>query len=298
MENLIKEILQKEKIRYENLEKSEAGFSNEVYFIDDKLVLKIAKENKNYKLKKEIDFYKNIALDCIPKYISSGICNNREYLLIEKLEGKSLYNLWHTFCESKRREIIYSICEILKKLNNQNGNFLDEKYKNEDWLEKWRNSFSLNIQIIKEKGFDTFYLEDFKNNRLDTIMKEQNIKLVYNDAHFDNFILSNEKLYIIDFDRVFLGSLDYELLIIDSMLDNPFKFASLEEEKLVKEEDYKNIRMYLKEFYKELYNFEYIDERIFIYKFIYNLSHAFSYNRNDWLEEQLLKFKNYFYKNK
>ena len=57
-------------------------------------------------------------------------------------------------------------------------------------------------------------------------MQEQKLGLVYNDAHFDNFILSGDELFLIDFDRVVVASIDYELLIIKSMLDNPCKFAS------------------------------------------------------------------------
>ena len=41
----IKKILAKENIKYNSIEKSTSGFTNEVYFIDDKYVVKIVECN-------------------------------------------------------------------------------------------------------------------------------------------------------------------------------------------------------------------------------------------------------------
>ncbi|MBQ7308134.1 MAG: aminoglycoside phosphotransferase family protein, partial [Clostridia bacterium] len=240
MIEIVKQILKNEKIDYTLLKKSEAGFSNEVYFIDDRYVLKICDGKKSHKLKKEITIYQNIKMENVPKYILHGEIEDKVYLIIEKIQGKSLYNVWHILSEEDRKHIIYLMCNILKEFSSQPHFYLEERYKSENWLQKWQKSFDINIPILKERNFDTALLEDFKANKLEKIMKQQNLKLLFNDAHFDNFILTNDKkLYLIDFDRVIYGSLDYELLILDSMLDNPFKFASLEEEAFVKEEDYK-----------------------------------------------------------
>ena len=163
----------------------------------------------------------------MPKYILSGETNDLVYLIIEKLEGKTLYNVWHLKTEEERKDIIFKMCNILKEFSEQPYFYLEDKYKTMDWLKKWQKSFEINIPLLQERKFDTKILEDFAKNKLPIIMKEQNLKLLFNDAHFDNFILTlNNELYIIDFDRVMFGSLDYELLILDSMLDNPTKFAS------------------------------------------------------------------------
>ena len=122
----------------------------------------------------------------------------------------------------------------------------------------------------------------------------EDLALVYNDAHFDNFILSEDKLYLIDFDRVLFGSIDYELLILKSMLDNPCKFASEVDEPNVKIEDYKNIYEIIKETYADMFEFEFLDDRIFIYQFIYNLGNAYEYDRNEWIKTELEKFKTRF----
>ena len=297
MKNLVKKILEKEQIEYKNIQKSEAGFSNDVYFIDDKLVLKISRKDNIKKLKKEIEIYKNVKIKNMPKYILSGEIQDLAYLIIEKLQGKTLYNVWHLLNEEERKDTILKMCNILRDFSNQPYFYLEGKYKCLDWLKKWEKSFELNIALLKERNFDTTILEDFCKNKLSNIMQEQKLKLVFNDSHFDNFILTEQKeLYIIDFDRVMYASLDYELLILDSMLDNPTKFASLEEEKLVNDDDYKNIRDYLKQFYPEMYDFEYINERVFLYKFFYKLGAGFEYNRNKWLKNALDEFVDFYYK--
>ena len=89
-------------------------------------------------------------------------------------------------------------------------------------------------------------------------------------------------------------SIDYELLIIKQMLDNPIKFASEEDEPNVKDKDYAFVYKQLKEFYPELFEFKYIDDRVYIYQFIYNLSQAFEYNDDNRIKNELEKFKLHF----
>ena len=289
MENYIRKIFKDNNLKCDKIVKSESGFTNQVYFVDDKYVIKIANENNIAKLNKEVLFYQNVHEDFIPKYICSG----SDYLIITKLKGKSLYNIWHLIDDTTRESIVKDICNILQKINNYSGDFIPEKYRFEQWKIKWQKSFALNIDILKKRGFKTDFLSDFVKTKLDEIMSEQKICLVYNDAHFDNFIYDG-KLYIIDFDRVIMGSSDYELLIMDSMLDNPLKFASEEEEKFVNMIHYTNVRDWLKKYYPELYNYTYIDDRVFIYKFFYRLGAGYEYNHDDWISNALSDFKKRF----
>lgn len=76
-------------------------------------------------------------------------------------------------------------------------------------------------------------MADFKNNRLDKVFAQQKNGLVYNDAHFDNFIYADGNVKLIDFDRTIYCSIDYELMVIKMMQDNPKKFASEITEKYV-----------------------------------------------------------------
>lgn len=295
MEKFISKILNKEKIPYTKIQRSNSGFTNIVFFIDDKCVIKIVNQRtKPEKLLKEIAFYQNVKLDFIPKYISSGNIDGVDYLIIEKLKGVSLYKIWHKLSEKERENSIKQIANILDSFHNVGGDFLTPKFINTNSLQKWQHSFELNIKILNEKGFDTTYLEEFSKTKLEKIMTEQRNGLVYNDAHFDNFIYNNGKIYLIDFDRVLYCSIDYELLTIKTMIENPRKFASKEDEEKINLKDYSNIYDQLQKYSKEMFNFKHISERVFIYQFFYNLGEGFELNNNEITERELLKFKNFF----
>lgn len=88
MIEVVKDILKIEKIEYKNLTKSESGFSNLVYFVDDKLVIKVLDSNGNeIKFANEIGFYNSVEFDFIPNCISTGEYKNTKYIILEKLQG-------------------------------------------------------------------------------------------------------------------------------------------------------------------------------------------------------------------
>lgn len=295
MQELIKKICLMNGIVCNKIEKVNSGFTNITHIIDDKYVIKITSPtSKPEKLQKEIEFYKNIRLDFIPKYITSGNHDGIDYLIISKLNGYSLFDIWHTLTNTQRNNCIFQIANILNKFHKLDAKFLDSKFKITNWVEKWQNSFDLNINILNKKGFDTSYIKNFKDEKLEQIFTENKPCLIYNDAHFDNFIFDNGKIYLIDFDRVLYCSIDYEILIIKMMLDAPQKFANEHAEQYVKIEDYNMIYPILKQLCKEMFDFKYINDRIFVYQFIYSLGQAYEYNHNNKILNLLNDFKEYF----
>lgn len=51
---------------------------------------------------------------------------------------------------------------------------------------------------------------------------------------------------------------------------------------------------WLREYSPEMFNFKYLNERLFIYQFLYNLGNAFEYDKENWIEDELNKFACYF----
>lgn len=160
---------------------------------------------------------------------------------------------------------------------------------------KWQTSFEYNIKLLSERGFDTKNVEHFAKTKLPKIMQQQKICLVYNDAHFDNFLYDGKNLKIIDFDRAVCYSQDYELLIISLMAEQPYKFANEEDEENVVESHYQNVMEYLQKYHPQMFDFEFLQQRLFVYKFIYRLGAGYEYNHNDWIAEELEKFDKFFY---
>lgn len=277
MEYLVKRILEKENLDYKEIKKATSGFTNVVYFTES-LVVKIALvEDKKKKLKKEIDIYKNVKLNNMPKYITSGEIDDYLYLIISKVSGRGLYSVWHLLSNLEKERCIEQISNILKVFNMENATFLDEEYKLANWEEFVIGKLQDIKKGLEEIGLDTNKLSNFINNN--SLFKENVYGLIYNDAHFDNFIYNDGNLSLIDFDRVVYAPIDYEMLIFKTMCDNPSKFVSEEDEDIVFDEDFLNVYDWFKKYYKELFEIPYVEERIKVYQFIY-------------LCEQALKMKN------
>lgn len=89
------------------IDKINIGFTNTIYNINDLYIVKICTDEDNEKeFKKEIDFYNsNKNNNLIPKLYCSSI-NKKDvpyfYEIIEKIDGVSLYNVWHTFSEEQK----------------------------------------------------------------------------------------------------------------------------------------------------------------------------------------------------
>ena len=292
MEHLIKRILEQEKLDYKQIMKSTSGFTNVVYFVDS-MVIKIAlDEEKKKKLEKEINIYKNIKLNNIPQYIASGLFDNCLYLIISKVNGRGLFSVWHSLSDFEKEKCIEQISKVLKTFNNQNANFLDKEYKIYDWENFVIGKLKENKQGLDKLGIDTKKISYFIENN--DLFKDNSYGLVYNDAHFDNFIYDNGNVSMIDFDRVIYAPIDYEMLIFKTMCDNPSKFASEEDEANVFDEDFVQVYDWFKKYYKELFMVPNIEQRIKTYQFNYLCEQALKMkNRaigNQWAEELVNNF--------
>lgn len=291
MENIIKKILEKENIKYNEFIKATSGFTNLVYFIDDEFVIKISKDAEvKKKLNKETAIYQNIKLPYIPKFIASGVIDDFQYLVITKLKGCSLYSIWHTLTAEERHSCVRQMAEILKAFNRQEYIFLDNEYKDFDWVGTMREGLMSKSITLNEMGFDTSDIDKFVLSTLSNLFSQNTFGLVYNDAHFDNFIYDGGKLSLIDFDRVRACPIDYEMLIFKTMTENPLKFASEEDEDKIKEEDYADIYKQFKNEYPEMFKGIDAERRISIYQFNYLMGQAIKCKDFQWINELLHGF--------
>jgi len=294
MENVIKDIFNSENIPFDNIEKATSGFTNLVYFVDDKYVIKMSKDKSiKQKLDKEISIYKNIIIDCIPKYIASGMIEDYKYLIITKVRGKSLYSIWHTLTQDERRIVVKQIANILKQFNGADYNFLNSEYVDFDWVDYMKKELSTKVVVLSEiMGLNAQNVDNFIKNDLERLFGENEFSLVYNDAHFDNFIYDNGRLSLIDFDRVRVCPIDYEMLIFKTMCDNPSKFASEADEDKIKDEDYIGIYEQFKVEYPEIFKNKDVEKRIAVYQFNYLMGQAIKCKNHKWANELLEKFNN------
>ena len=271
------------------IEKINVGFTNTLYSVDDRYIVKICSDiNNEDDFKKEIKFYnsnKNNKL--IPKlYFASTDKRDVPYLyeIMEKIDGVSLYNVWHTFSDEKREDIIRQLCEAMKGFHSNKS----EAY---DWVQMIKDKFSSFYDKAKKKYMisdDEVKVIDQAYSCFDKYLKSSLFVLVHNDLHFDNIFINDGKIKIIDFERSMYAPADFELDILYRMIRKPWKFASEETEPYTSLEQYSNIMSYIEKYYPELVHIDNLYKRLAIYDMVYFLEQYIDYPKHDELKEDVL----------
>ena len=277
MNEIINKIMEKNKELFginSSLERINVGFTNTIYNVNDSFIVKICTDIDNEsKFQSEIDFYKaNETNSLIPKMYYSNTKKLEVpyyYEILEKVEGVTLYNVWHTFTEEQREDIIRQLCDAMKKMHSNIG----EKY---DWVEYNKNKFNNSFNEAKNKNLlskDEIEIINSAYSLFDKYLKSDEFVLIHNDLHFDNIFVNNGKIKVIDFERSMYAPKDFELHILYYMIRQPWKHANEACEKYTKVEDYKNIMTYIEKYYPEIINIPNLYKRLAIYDLIYEFSH-------------------------
>jgi len=296
MENIIKNIIKLNKNIFGeniNLEKINIGFTNTIYEIDKKFIVKICTNiNNEENFKKEIEFYKaNKDNNLIPKLHYSNI-EKKEipylYEILEKIEGVTLYNVWHVFSEEQREDVIRQLCNAMKHMH-------DNKGQTYNWAEYLKNKFiplfnqAKNQKILNEKEINIL---EQSYICFEKYLDSNEFVLIHNDLHFDNIFINNGKIKIIDFERSMYAPRDFELDILYRMIRKPWKFAGDDTEKFTDKKHYINIMAYIEKHYPELINIDNLYKRLAIYDMIYFLAQYVKHPEYEDLKEDVLNAAN------
>jgi len=277
MEETINKIVEKNRKIFGDsptIEKINVGFTNTIYNVNDSFIVKVCTDISNENnFQKEIDFYKaNKTNHLIPKLYyqnTEKLDIPYYYEILEKVKGITLYNVWHTFTEEQREDIIRQLCNAMKQMHSNIG----EKY---DWIEFNKKRFNCLLQDAKNKNLlneDEFEIVKDAYSLFDKYLESDEFVLIHNDLHFDNIFVNNGKIKVIDFERSMYAPKDFELHILYYMIRQPWKHANEECEKFTEVEDYKNIMRYIGKYYPELVNTPNLYKRLAIYDLIYEFSH-------------------------
>lgn len=220
-------------------------------------------------------FYSNTEKTDIPYF----------YEILEKVESLTLYNVGHTFSEEQREDIIRQLCDAMKQMHSNIG----EKY---DWIQYNKDKFNSFFEEAKNKGLlneEEIEIINSAYSLFDKYLESYEFVLIHNDLHFDNILVNDGKIIVIDFERSMYAPKDFELHILYYMIRQPWKHASEECEKYTKVEDYKNIMSYIEKYYPEIINTPNLYKRLAIYDLIYEFSHFVKFpNHYDELKEAVI----------
>ena len=291
--------------KVESFQKVEIGFTNKVYLVNDKYILKVCEDESNEK-KFEIEVYLynffkgKIPVPEIKIFDKSKSIYGRFFMIYPKIEGDNLYAKWHLLSDEQRKNIIEQLCDILKIINKSPYYEFEQKFKinlSENWhdkiLRKTQNSL---IKVEKKKLLSPEFTNAIRKFVDDNhqVLKEEKLALVFWDAHFDNILVQGAKIVgILDFERTEISSLDYILDIVKRMVEYPKKYMSEKFEKFAKKEDYAHLLEWFEEFYPELFEFKNLDKRLDLYAVEYDLNTLIWYPDSKEVKQAIAKTVRY-----
>lgn len=237
-----------------------SGFTNTIYQVENYIIRICTKKENEEKFANEIEFYQNNQNENIPKLIMSDKTKTiipYYYEIIEKIEGKTLYEIWYKLKEEERKEVILKLISSIRKLHNI-------KVKEYDFKEYIKNKIKeyLTLCNITDELFEDLL------NYCDIYFKENKFGLIHGDLHFDNIIYNKGKITLLDFEYVMPASIDYDFRILNRCKEVPWHWASAKTDMLTIENDYQNLIPTIIENYQELKEIPHLQERLLIYDII------------------------------
>lgn len=256
-----------------------SGFTNTIYQVENYTIRICTKKENEEKFANEIEFYQNNQNENIPKLIMSDKTKTvipYYYEIIEKIEGKTLYEIWYKLKEEERKEVILKLISSIRKLHNI-------KVKEYDFKEYIKNKIK---EYLTTCNITDELFEDLLND-CDIYFKENKFGLIHGDLHFDNIIYNKDKITLLNFEYTMPASIDYDFRILNRCKKVPWHWASTKTDMLTIENDYQNLIPIIIENYQELKEIPYLEERLLIYDTIEMLKDY----KNTYNEELLKEIK-------
>ena len=255
-----------------------AGFTNTIYSVDDYIIRICTDSDNEERFATEIIFYKEKKKnDGIPKLYASDIYKSvvpYYYEIIEKVSGKTLYELWYKLSDVERQKIVIKMIDILRPLHSK-------VVKGYEFLEMLKTK----VLYLRDKcNFDEEMFNDLINMCY-KYFKDNTFGLIHGDLHFDNFMFDGTNLYLLDFERCMVAPIDYDFKIFSRYSVQPYLWASSKTDMVTVESDYQDLMSLFLENYPELSNIPYINERLEFYSIIESLDNYKNTKDEERLEE-------------
>lgn len=267
---------------------SKTGFTNKIYLFDDYVVRICIDSNNEERFKTEIEFYKkNSNNSNVPKMFSYDITKEKVqycYEIVERVNGKTLYEVWPYIDKAEQVKIVESMINILISFQNQGNDEYDFRTYLKNRVKKSKDRCDLDTSIYSEII-----------NLIDEYFGENIFGLIHGDLHFDNFIYDGKTLKLIDFERCMTAPVDYELRIFSIYDTMPWLWAGIDTDMIACEHDYNNVLPLIVEKYRKLDNIPNMEERIEVYAMIElldNYSHTKEEVVLDTIKRKISKVKN------
>ena len=238
-------------------------------FMSENYVVKLYYPKKYKYYFNEIQIYQGLlGKDYLPKLYYFGEEENFKYIVISKLNGKSLFDSWNTLNQNEKKSVVVQIANILRDINNLQITYINFK----DELEQ------LFLNTIDNLNYSEEFISKIKElyySKSINISNNELSNLIHVDVHFYNFFINEGRVYAYDFENTVLAPLDYQLVRWYKMWKYPHKFKypkdSMTDEEI---KSYEMIMTDLLNEYPEICNIPIFEERVNLYALVYLLQEA------------------------
>ena len=236
MQHEIQDILNRHRLYYNSIMKTATGFRNEV-FLTEQYVVKRYPAERQSSLFKERWFYETAALSVAPRLVATG----EDYLILERVQAPDCIGRGATYLKPSG-DTVRRIAGILREIDAV------EYRSGSDFFRvpaDWQQDLLARIDTAADELLRTGSIPPRLADRATAyahahanILREDDLRLVYADLHFDNLISTAEG-------HLFL--LDYEMLQIapgfcadvwQRMTIHPFTYANEEDHEKKHPRDY------------------------------------------------------------
>lgn len=262
----------------QSIEEITYGYTNKIYSINGRYILKICINKRNRENFKRASLFCQKYYESIncPKILYSCLDSENVWQIEEKVKGENLFFKWNELNRNEREDVIKKICIALRKVHEIPViDVFEGDFSPEDWKIKFEKDIFKKINFLENKGIDFVNLykkiKEYIEQNLD-VLDETNFRVCHTDMHFDNIMIDDDnEIKVLDYDRLRISSIDYELNIFNIMSKTPELVVNDKLKEQIKREDYIEILSMIREEYPEMFKFTNLNKRLNIYALKYYL---------------------------
>lgn len=256
----------------QSIEKIIYGYTNTIYSINGRYILKICINERNRENFKRASLFcqkYHESINC-PKVLYSCLDTDNAWQIEEQVEGENLFFKWNQLNKDEKEDVMRKICKGLRKIHEiPVMDVFKSDFKPEDWKSKFKKDIFKKIDSLENKGmnFAVLYekIKEYITQNLE-VLDETDFRVCHTDMHFDNIMIDDDNnIKILDYDRLRISSIDYELNVFNIMSKTPELVANDELKERVKKEDYSELLSMIQKNYPEMFKFDFLNERLNIY---------------------------------
>lgn len=243
------------------IEKVLSGGMNQVYIIDDELVVRLNDGRDGRTFERESKILQTIKGRVkVPEIVFSDFSQTQmpfDIIVLKRIQGKPLFSEWLTLNDSQHRACIMQICDELRKLHGLPLEDICNLEEETPWVTRFERYIEESLESAsKDEDIDqqvVQFLKEYFNMNKRELQNPCRQVLTHNDIHFGNILVSNGELQaLLDFEYAGICPIDLELAKIINFCFTPGQYTEKELEKYFAK-PMPDVLKWFMEFYPELF---------------------------------------------